>query len=173
MEDTLKIIKQSFELKNQKLYKEAIETLYKVLAEETDTKTTIEVISQIGDLHILLKNPQRAIEHYFRDLEYNVCKKISKMNDQVVSTGGGTMTYERNIQTIKQGSIVFFLDSSFSVICDRIGKSDTRPLFQDKIKAKKLYDERKKKYEKSADYIIEADGTVEEVTKKIIDKLMN
>ncbi len=130
------------------------------LIEKEQTIAIKEIFKKYGEL-------------YFRDLEYNVCKKISKMNDQVVSTGGGTMTYERNIQTIKQGSIVFFLDSSFSVICDRIGKSDTRPLFQDKIKAKKLYDERKKKYEKSADYIIEADGTVEEVTKKIIDKLMN
>lgn len=62
-------IKQSFELKNQKLYKEAIEVLYKVLSDDVDRETTVEVISQIGDLHILLKNYERAVEQYEKVLE--------------------------------------------------------------------------------------------------------
>ena len=71
MEDKeyLKYIKQSFELKNQKLYKEAIEVLYKVLGDDVDEKTTIEVISSIADLHFLLKNYERAIEQYEKVLE--------------------------------------------------------------------------------------------------------
>ena len=68
-QDNLKYIKESFKLKNQKLYKEAIESLYKVLEGETDDKTYIEVISQIGDLHILLKNYDHAIEQYEHVLE--------------------------------------------------------------------------------------------------------
>ncbi len=67
--DYLKYIKQSFELKNQKLYKEAIEVLYKVLSDESDKKTVVEVVSQIGDLHVLLKNYERAIEQYEYVLE--------------------------------------------------------------------------------------------------------
>ncbi len=63
-EESLKYIKQSFELKNRKLYKEAIEVLYKVLTDDVDIQTQIEVISQIGDLHLLLKNYDRAIEQY-------------------------------------------------------------------------------------------------------------
>ena len=35
--------------------------------------------------------------------------------------------------------------------------STTRPLFQDKEKAKKLYDERKDKYLSAADYVINGD----------------
>ena len=65
----LKYIKQSFELKNQKLYKEAIEVLYKVLSDDVDEKTTVEVISSIADLHFLLKNYDRAIEQYEKVLE--------------------------------------------------------------------------------------------------------
>ena len=61
-QEVLNYIKESFELKNRKLYKEAIEVLYKILGEETDDMTTVEVISQIGDLHLLLKNYVRAIE---------------------------------------------------------------------------------------------------------------
>ncbi len=65
----LKYIKQSFELKNRKLYKEAIEALYKVLGDEVDDKTAAEVISSIGDLHLLLKNYERAAEQYEHVLE--------------------------------------------------------------------------------------------------------
>ncbi|WP_298653838.1 shikimate kinase [uncultured Eubacterium sp.] len=96
-------------------------------------------------------------EEYFRDLEYEMCKKVAEMNGVVVSTGGGAMTFKRNVDAIKEGSKVVFLDASFDVICDRIGDSTTRPLFQDKEKAKKLYDERKDKYLSAADYVINGD----------------
>lgn len=96
-------------------------------------------------------------EDYFRDLEYEICKKVAEMNGVVVSTGGGAMTFKRNVDAIKEGSKVVFLDASFDVICDRIGDSTTRPLFQDKKKAKKLYDERKDKYLSAADYVINGD----------------
>ena len=96
-------------------------------------------------------------EDYFRDLEYEMCKKVAEMNGVVVSTGGGAMTFRRNVDAIKEGSKVVFLDASFDVICDRIGDSTTRPLFQDKEKAKKLYDERKDKYLSAADYVINGD----------------
>lgn len=96
-------------------------------------------------------------EDYFRDLEYEMCKKVAEMNGVVVSTGGGAMTFKRNVDAIKEGSKVVFLDASFDVICDRIGDSTTRPLFQDKKKAKKLYDERKDKYLSAADYVINGD----------------
>ena len=96
-------------------------------------------------------------EDYFRDLEYEMCKKVAEMNGVVVSTGGGAMTFKRNVDAIKEGSKVVFLDASFDVICDRIGDSTTRPLFQDKEKAKKLYDERKDKYLSATDYVINGD----------------
>lgn len=96
-------------------------------------------------------------EDYFRDLEYEMCKKVAEMNGVVVSTGGGAMTFKRNVDAIKEGSKVVFLDASFDVICDRIGDSTTRPLFQDKEKAKKLYDERKDKYLSAADCVINGD----------------
>ena len=68
-------------------------------------------------------------EDYFRDLEYEVCKKIPEMKGVVVSTGGGAMTFERNVEAVKQGSKIVFLDASFDVICERIGDNTTRPLF--------------------------------------------
>ena len=93
-------------------------------------------------------------EEYFRELEYEMCKKTANLKNVVVSTGGGAMTFERNVEAIKKGSKVVFLDASFDVICDRVGDASSRPLFKNKENAKKLYDERREKYLAAADYII-------------------
>lgn len=96
-------------------------------------------------------------EEYFRQLEFEMCKRVAKMNSAVVSTGGGAMTYQRNVDAIKENSKVVFLDASFDVVCQRVGNGETRPLFKDKDKAKKLYEERKAKYKNVADYVVNAD----------------
>lgn len=94
-------------------------------------------------------------EDYFRDLEFECCKEVAQMKNCIVSTGGGALTFQRNADALKQGGKIVFLDADFDVICDRIGDSSTRPLFQDKVKAKTLYDERKSKYLAAADYVID------------------
>ena len=108
-------------------------------------------------------------EDYFRDLEYEMCKKVAQMKGAVVSTGGGAMTFSRNVEAIKQGSKVVFLDASFDVICDRIGNSKTRPLFQDSEMAKRLYDERKDKYLAAADYVVNGDMGARKTALEIAD----
>jgi len=96
-------------------------------------------------------------EDYFRELEHEVCCRISTMKNCVISTGGGALTFPRNVEVMKQGGKVVFLDASFETICERVGESSTRPLFQDREEAKKLYDERKAKYEAAADVVVSGD----------------
>ena len=108
-------------------------------------------------------------EDYFRDLEQEKKKKIPEMKGVVVSTGGGAMTFERNVEAVKQGSKIVFLDASFDVICERIGDNTTRPLFQDREKAKKLYDERKEKYLSAADFVINGDIGARKTAMQIAD----
>ena len=96
-------------------------------------------------------------EDYFRELEYEVCKKISGLRNCVISTGGGALTFERNVSALKEGGKIVFLDATFETICARIGDNQTRPLFEDREKAKQLYDERKDKYLSAADYVIDGD----------------
>lgn len=68
-ENTVYYIRKSFELKNLKLYKEAIEMLYKALSCDDSGNRNIEIIAQIGDLYMLLKNYERATEQYEKVLE--------------------------------------------------------------------------------------------------------
>ncbi len=97
-------------------------------------------------------------ENYFRDLEHEVCKKVAAMKNCVVSTGGGALTYERNVEALRNGGAkIVFLDASFDVICERVGNANTRPLFKDREQALKLYNERHEKYSLAADYTVDGD----------------
>ena len=97
-------------------------------------------------------------EEYFRELEHKVCEEIGEMKNCVVATGGGALTYQRNVDAIKKGGAkVVFIDASFDTICERIGNSSNRPLFSDKAQAEKLYNERKEKYLAAADYTVDGD----------------
>lgn len=106
-------------------------------------------------------------EDYFRNLEHEICKKVSNMRNCIISTGGGVMTYKRNCDVLKNKNKIIFLDASFNIICKRIGNNNVRPLFDDLEKAKQLYDERKKKYLDASDYIVSGDMSVEETVLEI------
>lgn len=108
-------------------------------------------------------------EEHFRELEYECCKQIADFKDCVVSTGGGAMTFERNVQAVKNSGKIVFLDADFDVICSRIGDCSTRPLFQDKQKAKALYDERKSKYLDAADIVIDGNMSARKTALEIAE----
>ena len=94
-------------------------------------------------------------EDFFRDLEHEVCAETAELKNSVISTGGGAVTFERNVDALKKGGKIVFLDADFDTICARIGDSTTRPLFQDREKARALFDERRPKYEAAADIVID------------------
>ena len=96
-------------------------------------------------------------EEYFRDLEHEICQKAAALKNGVISTGGGALTFERNVEALKQGGRIVFLDASFETICARIGNGNTRPLFQDIDKAKELFDARRPLYLAAADEVIDGD----------------
>lgn len=94
-------------------------------------------------------------EDYFRELEFECCKKVAALKNCVVSTGGGALTFQRNADVLKQSGKIVFLDADFDVICTRVGSGESRPLFKNKENAKKLYDERNEKYLSVADIVID------------------
>lgn len=104
-------------------------------------------------------------EKHFRDLETLVAKEISKLDDVIISTGGGIVMKERNKKFLKNG-IIFFLKTSFEIIEERLRGDDIRPLFKNKTKAKELFDLRQKKYEKWANHTVLTD-------KKSIKQVVN
>ena len=108
-------------------------------------------------------------EEHFRDLEYECCKKVSELKNCVVSTGGGALTFDRNVEALKESGKIVFLDADFDVICDRIGDNTNRPLFQDREKARALYNERKSKYLDCADIVIDGNMSARKTAMDIAD----
>lgn len=108
-------------------------------------------------------------EDYFRDLEFKICQKAANLKNAVISTGGGALTFERNVEAIKKGTAVVFLDASFDVICARVGDGASRPLFKNKENAKKLYDERREKYLAAADFVVDGNLSARKTAVYIAD----
>lgn len=98
-------------------------------------------------------------ESYFRDLESEVAQSLSHAQRTIVSTGGGVITRKSNLSNLKtEGTLVIYLKASFEELAKRIGDFSDRPLFQDRIKARKLFDERMPLYESFADLVVHTDG---------------
>ena len=108
-------------------------------------------------------------ENYFRDLEYEVCKSAAELQNAVISTGGGAMTFERNVAAMKKGAKVVFIDTPFDVICARVGSGATRPLFKKKENAAKLFSERRGKYLAAADFVVNGSQSVKKIALEIAD----
>ena len=99
-------------------------------------------------------------EDYFRDLEHQVCKELSKKENLIVATGGGALTYKRNADIIRKNATVLFISVPIEIIADRLKNDTTRPLLQreDRQQAmKELYDKRMPLYKDAATVI--ADGS--------------
>ena len=69
--EKIELIKKSFELKHRGQYKEALVMLYKALEYDNINEDSVELLSQIGEIHYLLGNYERALEEFTRALSIN------------------------------------------------------------------------------------------------------
>ncbi len=115
-------------------------------------------------------------EEYFRDLEKQCAIWLEKnITNTIISTGGGFYKQE-NLNKI--GKIVY-LKSSFEAILHKIYSSkdfkkklSKRPLLQDTIQAKKLFNYRIEQYENKADIIIDVENkTATNIAKEIFTNI--
>lgn len=102
-------------------------------------------------------------EPHFRDLEHEAVQTIAKRISCVVATGGGAMTFTRNMEAIDSQDSVIFLDVPFDVCYDRI-KQTNRPIVQSKTyeELQTLYNERRKAYLSAANFNVVGALTADE-----------
>ncbi len=68
-------------------------------------------------------------EKYFRELERDVIKIVSRRSNVVISTGGGVVLLPENIKRLKRNGIIICLKSRPDVILERIKRQmGIRPL---------------------------------------------
>lgn len=113
-------------------------------------------------------------EAYFRDVEHQVCIELSKKENLVVATGGGALTYKRNVDKVKKNSSILFLSVPLRIILKRLENDTTRPLLQrdDKEQAiRELYNKRLSSYMDAATIIVDGSQNPGSVVNLIISSI--
>ncbi len=109
-------------------------------------------------------------EPYFRKRERDLLRSTRSLGSAIIATGGGTFTFEENIQFIQAEGMSVFLSAPYSLLRARCGdKASERPLFRDDVSAHELFAERVKFY-KTADLTIEI--REQETPAEVVERLM-
>jgi shikimate kinase len=112
-------------------------------------------------------------EPHFRMRERDILRSTRYLEKGVVATGGGTFTFEDNIQFIQSEGYSIHLSAAFPLLHSRIGeKAAERPMFRDDLATHELYRNRLRFYN-AADLTIEVrdDQTVHELAERIVLEL--
>lgn len=106
-------------------------------------------------------------ESAFRDAESAIIANVSMQNALVISTGGGSILRDINVDNLRQNSKLIFIDRSLKNLI----ATDDRPLSRSPEAVKNLYNTRYKKYVCAADITVDGDLTPNEIAEKIIGGL--
>lgn len=110
-------------------------------------------------------------EDCFRDAETRCAEELSKMDNCILSAGGGIIKRKENIDLLKQSSAVVFVNRPVEDIVTDIDLS-TRPLLKEGIKkVYDLYDERIDLYKSYCDIEVVNLGRLSETVKEISEKV--
>lgn len=117
----------------KKLGREFIDT--DAVIAEREGKTVKDVFTEKG-------------EEYFRNLESEVIRELSKKTGVIIATGGGSILREENITNLKHNGVICYIDRPI----DSIKPTSSRPLSSNYEDLKKRYEERKGIYESCCDF---------------------
>ena len=109
-------------------------------------------------------------EPYFRKRERDILRSTRHLDRAIVATGGGTFTFDENIQLIQTEGLSVYLSAPYALVRARVeGKSADRPLFRDDAAAHELFNARARYY-RMADITIEV--REEERPAEIVERLI-
>ncbi len=107
------------------------------LVESSEKMSVKEIFAQYGEPH-------------FRRREREILRTTRYLDRGVVATGGGTFTFEDNIQFIQAEGFSVYLSAPYALLRARVGeKAAERPMFRDDKSAHDLFSSRIKYYRMS------------------------
>lgn len=114
-------------------------------------------------------------ENYFREIETSELKNFKNNGAFVLSTGGGAVLKEENLEILKSLGEVFYLSADAQTIYDRVKEQTQRPLLNTKDPKKTIEDilsSRLEKYKKSGEKIVTDNKNIEQIAREIYEKIM-
>jgi shikimate kinase len=127
------------------------------LVESAEKMTIKDIFGQHGEPH-------------FRKRERDILRSTHNLDKAVIATGGGTFTFEENIQFIQSEGLSVYLSAPYTLLRSRISdKAAERPLFRDDMATHELYNSRIRYYRMS-DVTLEI--REEETPAEIVERLL-
>ena len=153
-------------------------TIGKILQQKLEEYTFIDTDEEIIKSENLSINEifEQKGEDYFREIESKTLNLILEKKNQIISTGGGIIKRDKNIQNLKQNSLVIFLSADTNTLYERLKNNKDRPLLNSedmKNKIETLLKERIDKYKKAHIEINTTNKPTELITEEIIRELKN
>ncbi len=110
----------------------------------------------------------------FRDMESELAKELSRLDNVIIDTGGGIVERPENIEALRHNAVIFWLKASVEVIVPRIADGTERPAL---VKGKTFTEEvaevlerRVLKYQDASRHEIDTDHlTPEQVADRIVE----
>src|SRR5260221_10712958 len=112
-------------------------------------------------------------EPYFRKRERDILRSTRNLERAVIATGGGTFTFDENIQFIQSEGLSVYLSAPYGLLRTRMnGKAGDRPLARDDFATLELFTNRLRYY-KMADVSLEIreEETPSEITERLLFEL--
>lgn len=142
------------------LDKKVIDMDYEIEREEG--RSIVDIFSEEGEV-------------YFRDLETDYLKRMKGKNNKILSTGGGIILREKNIELLNHIGTVIFLQADLTHIYNNVKNSTNRPLLEVEDVMGEIQDrleEREPYYLHAANVIIQTSGkTVSAIAQEIVNIL--
>lgn len=113
-------------------------------------------------------------EERFRELERQAARELSAKNGVVIAAGGGTLTFQENVDVLRKNGTIILLDLPVETVARRLENDTTRPLLNrpDKDEAmKELYNKRMPLYRAAADMVFDADQSPMQVCTEIMKNI--
>ena len=135
-----------------------------------DVDTEIEKSQQMSINEIF----RQFGEPGFREIETEMIQKLSERKDVIISTGGGAVLKQKNMDALRKQGVIICLMALPQTILKRTSHNSNRPLLkvEDPFeKIKELLNFRKPFYEKADILIDTEDKTPLQIAEEIIDKI--
>lgn len=110
-------------------------------------------------------------ERHFRSLETEAVREICKIDDCIISTGGGCVMSGENVKLLKDSGKIVYLKAGIETLLKRLEGDSSRPLLvgNKAERIKELFEKRSPVYERVADIVIDTDGlTPDEILENIM-----
>jgi shikimate kinase len=117
----------------------------------------------------------------FRELEYTLCKRFSKLDRAIICLGGGTVRYEWNLDILRGTGSIILLEAPLDLLVERVRLAD-RPRVNPGTSLEEdiemIWETSKEKYYNAADIIYNTDRKsveqeVEELKAIILEQIQN